>query len=111
MKKKTKTKRRKKKMNTGGFEVIEKRFYSNVRKTNACWIWNGSKHLNGYGRFGVNKLRISAHRFSYMINKGHIDEGMFIHHECNRKDCVNPKHLYLVTPKQNTQIYYNGYGW
>lgn len=86
---------------------IMKRFLKNVKKTNRCWIWKKAPN-NGYGRFGVNNHRIFAHRFSYMMYVGHIDSKMIIHHECGNKMCVNPKHLKQVTPKQNTNIFYNG---
>lgn len=94
----------------GNYEIILKRFYSNVKKTNKCWIWKKAKN-NGYGRFQANRIRILAHRFSYMINIGHIFDGMVIHHKCNNKMCVNPKHLKQVTTKQNTNYHFNGDGY
>lgn len=95
--------------NINSYEVILKRFYSNVKKTNKCWLWKRNEN-NGYGRFQANKNRMLAHRFSYMINHGHIFDNMVINHKCRNKLCVNPKHLEQVTTQKNTDIHYNGYG-
>lgn len=97
-----------KEISLDGVNVIEKRFLNNIKIKNDCWIWK-LKLNNGYGRFGINKLRILAHRFSYMFYKGHIFDKMFIHHKCNNKNCVNPEHLEQVTPAQNINYHYNGY--
>lgn len=94
---------------TDSYETIIKRFYLNVKKTNKCWLWK-RKESNGYGRFQANKNRMLAHRFSYMINRGHILDDMVIHHKCKNKLCVNPKHLEQVTAQKNTNIHYNGDG-
>lgn len=93
---------------------IEHRFLNRVRKTRSCWRWVGSKLKSGYGRMEYNGHRLLAHRLSYILNVGTIYPGMQIHHRCNKKDCVNPRHLEQVTAKQNTQEYQNsryGNGW
>jgi hypothetical protein len=92
-----------------GFGVIEKRFLSNLVKTKNCWNWKRSLG-SGYGRFQVNKIRMLAHRFSYMIYVGSIMENKLINHKCRNKKCVNPSHLEEVTAQQNTNYFYNGSG-
>ena len=93
-------------------EYIEKRFWKYVERNSKkkCWLWKGGKYPNGYGRANVNNHRLLAHRFSYMINIGHIETGLVIHHKCNTKLCVNPNHLEMLTPKENTKKYYSS-GW
>lgn len=90
---------------------IERRFWKRVskNKNSECLIWTGSFYPNGYGRFNYNNIRLGAHRISYMLNTGHIDTGNVIHHICNNKQCVNPKHLESITSKQNIKKYYDGY--
>lgn len=74
-----------------------KHFYSRVRKTRTCWLWLGGKTKAGYGTY----KKTTAHRFSYQINNGIIPEGLEIDHLCNKRDCVNPKHLEAVTHSEN----------
>jgi hypothetical protein len=74
-------------------------FLSLVRKTDACWIWLGSKDRNGYGRVFRNKL---AHRHAFEIFVGAIPVALTIDHLCRNRACVNPLHLEAVSKRINT---------
>lgn len=71
--------------------------------SNDCWLYR-TPAKNGYANFGVTKKKsYRAHRFSYQIHKGEIPEGLHIDHLCSVKNCCNPDHLEIVTPKENTR--------
>lgn len=79
------------------------RFLGRLDKTSGCWLWVGESKDKGYGYISFNGKGYLSHRVSYAIHH-HVNPGNFIvDHTCNNPPCCNPKHLELVTPKENTQ--------
>ena len=78
------------------------RFLKHTHEQDGCLVWTGCKNHNGYGRFNLANKAVSAHRAAFALFVGSIPRGLWVLHRCTRPSCVNPKHLYLGTAKQNT---------
>lgn len=67
-----------------------------------CWVWNAGNN-GSYGKYYSSSLckNISAHRFSYLIHNGELENGKVIMHKCDTPLCVNPSHLVQGTYKEN----------
>lgn len=95
---------------------LVERFWEKVNKgsESECWVWTaatvspaGRAHVK-YGKIAGprgegKRVQWLAHRLSWTLVNGDIPNGMLVDHRCFNTLCVNPDHLRLVTPQQNSE--------
>lgn len=81
------------------------RFWAKVSDPDAqgCRLWVGYRNEKGYGRFGVDRRLVLAHRFAYEEARGAIPLGLVLDHLCRNPACVTVSHLEAVTSGENTR--------
>lgn len=74
--------------------MVKDPFWSQVKKTDECWIWEGPKFgEGGYGVYRVTGKGRLAHRVAYELETGETIPGdVLLRQSCGNRDCVRPEH-------------------
>lgn len=87
-------------------ETLFQKVMGRVRvASDGCYVWtgpdSGTGRGGGYPRMSVDGATMAVHIVMWVIRNGPIPPKKQLDHLCNRRRCVNPDHLELVTHLKN----------
>ena len=77
-------------------------------RRSVCWIWQGAKDKNGYGKCKrpSHLGECVPHRWMYKKHYGidSIPKGYELHHRCEVRSCIRPEHLQPIAKKEHSTL-------
>jgi len=73
-----------------------------------CWLWQGEKTREGYGKITFDGKKRLVHRLSAMLFhnydlSSYYSAKLQINHTCKHRNCFNPLHLKVGTHTDNME--------
>lgn len=92
-------------MGPSGLSTRERIMRHIIKSPSGCWLWRGTYKPNGYAQTSIKadgKWRTTyVHRLMFEWHCGRIPVGRELDHLCRVRGCVNPRHLEVVTRREN----------
>lgn len=82
---------------------LAQRFWAKVApiaSMRECWLWTASTNADGYGKLGLGRGNVLAHRVAWRLAFGYFPVANCLH-KCDVPSCVNPFHLFLGSQRDN----------
>jgi len=76
-----------------------------------CWVYSGLKYPDGYSMVSYKDKTHQGHRLIFKLTVSDIPKGFVLDHLCRVRDCINPNHLEIVTPRENLRRGDTTTGW
>ena len=74
-----------------------------VVKPDGCWVWDGCKDKDGYGKITWNKRYYRVHILVAELTFNDFKSWLCVCHTCDNPKCFNPEHLFMATNEENTK--------